>query len=129
LFLDKPVAFLEGIEMIKPEDLDRLNRHVLLAKLASLSVLFIGMISFTLYFRPALIGVTPEAQGDYQGSKMSQQAFNPLPPNKVHDMDNTPKWIPVLFGSVMLLMGTLILGALFGVVPTDEGGRFRSQRG
>lgn len=39
-------------------------------------------------------------------------------------MDGTPKWIPVLFGSVMLLMGALILGALFGIVPTDEEGRF-----
>lgn len=39
-------------------------------------------------------------------------------------MDDTPKWIPALFGSVMLLMGALILGAFFGIVPTDEGGRF-----
>ncbi|WKZ35250.1 MAG: hypothetical protein QY332_16680 [Anaerolineales bacterium] len=39
-------------------------------------------------------------------------------------MDDTPKWIPVLFGSVMLLMGALILGALFGIVPTDEDGAF-----
>jgi hypothetical protein len=39
-------------------------------------------------------------------------------------MDNTPKWIPILFGGVMLLMGVLILGALFGIVPTDEEGQF-----
>jgi cytochrome bd-type quinol oxidase subunit 2 len=37
-------------------------------------------------------------------------------------MGNTPKWILVLFGSVIILMGTLILGALIGVIPTDEGG-------
>lgn len=39
-------------------------------------------------------------------------------------MKNTSKWIPILFGSVMLLMGVLILGALIGIVPTDETGRF-----
>ena len=39
-------------------------------------------------------------------------------------MNNTPKWIPILFGSLMLLMGVLILGALIGIVPTDETGRF-----
>jgi hypothetical protein len=39
-------------------------------------------------------------------------------------MENTPKWIPILFGGVMLLMGALILGALFGIVPTDDGGQF-----
>lgn len=38
-------------------------------------------------------------------------------------MEDTPRWIPILFGSVALLMGALILGALFGIVPTD-GGRF-----
>ncbi len=38
-------------------------------------------------------------------------------------MDATPKWVPFLFGSVMILMGALILGALWGYVPTD-GGRF-----
>jgi hypothetical protein len=37
---------------------------------------------------------------------------------------DAPKWIPVLFGSVMLLMGLLILGALFGIIPTEEGGQF-----
>jgi hypothetical protein len=37
---------------------------------------------------------------------------------------DAPKWIPALFGGVMLLMGLLILGALFGIVPTDEGGQF-----
>lgn len=39
-------------------------------------------------------------------------------------MDDTPRWIPILFGSVMMMMGTLIIGALFGVVPVDEGGQF-----
>lgn len=38
-------------------------------------------------------------------------------------MDSTPKWIPFLYGSILNLMGTLILGALWGYVPTD-GGRF-----
>src|SRR4030042_5805722 len=38
-------------------------------------------------------------------------------------MNDTPAWIPVLFGCVMLLMGALILGALFGIIPTD-GGQF-----
>ena len=39
-------------------------------------------------------------------------------------MDDTPRWIPFLFGSVMMLMGTLILGVLFEVVPVDEDGQF-----
>jgi hypothetical protein len=43
---------------------------------------------------------------------------------KVHDMDKTPKWIPLLFGGVMVLMGAVILGALIGIVPTNEGGHF-----
>ena len=38
-------------------------------------------------------------------------------------MDRAPKWIPILFGSVMILMGVLILGALIGIVPTDETGQ------
>ena len=38
-------------------------------------------------------------------------------------MNSTSRWIPLLFGSVMLLMAALILGALCGIVPTD-GGRF-----
>jgi len=38
-------------------------------------------------------------------------------------MSSTPRWIPVLFGSVMILMAAIILGAYFGIVPT-EGGQF-----
>jgi cytochrome c oxidase assembly factor CtaG len=38
-------------------------------------------------------------------------------------MNETPRSIPLLFGSVMFLMGSIILGALLGIVPTD-GGRF-----
>lgn len=37
----------------------------------------------------------------------------------------TPVWIRVLFGAVPILMGTVILGALAGVVPTG-GGRFEA---
>jgi len=36
-------------------------------------------------------------------------------------MDDTPLWIPVMFGGVMVLMGFTILGALLGFVPTGEG--------
>jgi hypothetical protein len=39
-------------------------------------------------------------------------------------MDAILKWILVLFGSVMIIMGTLILGVLIGVVPTEEGGTY-----
>lgn len=38
-------------------------------------------------------------------------------------MNSTPRWIPFLFGGVMLLMGALILGAFLGIVPTN-GGQF-----
>jgi hypothetical protein len=38
-------------------------------------------------------------------------------------MDSTPRWIPLFFGGVMIFMAALILGAVFGVVPTD-GGQF-----
>jgi cytochrome c oxidase assembly factor CtaG len=38
-------------------------------------------------------------------------------------MNEPPRWIPVLFGAVAFLMGILILGAYFGIVPTD-GRRF-----
>lgn len=36
-------------------------------------------------------------------------------------MDDTPRWIPVFFGGAMFLMGALILGAMFGLVPTGDG--------
>ena len=36
---------------------------------------------------------------------------------------STPVWIRLLFGAIPILMGTVILGAQAGVVPTD-GGRF-----
>jgi hypothetical protein len=42
-------------------------------------------------------------------------------------MNTTPRWIPLFFGSVMILMAALILGALFGIVPTD-GGQFFAPR-
>jgi hypothetical protein len=38
-------------------------------------------------------------------------------------MDETPRWIPMLFGLAAIGMGVLILGALLGWVPTD-GGQF-----
>jgi hypothetical protein len=34
-------------------------------------------------------------------------------------MSSTPRWIPILFGSVMIFMATIILGALIGIVPAD----------
>jgi hypothetical protein len=52
--------------MSKPEDLARLNHHVLVSKLASLGVLLFGLICFFLYFRPSLAGVPPESLRDYQ---------------------------------------------------------------
>jgi hypothetical protein len=42
-------------------------------------------------------------------------------------MDSTPGWIPFFFGSAMILMAALILGAVFGIVPT-EGGEFLAPR-
>jgi hypothetical protein len=38
-------------------------------------------------------------------------------------MNSTPKWIPLLFGSAMILMAAIILGAFVGIIPT-EGGQF-----
>ena len=38
-------------------------------------------------------------------------------------MDDTPRWIPMFFGLAAIGMGVLILGALWGWVPTD-GGQF-----
>ncbi|HEY5159145.1 MAG TPA: hypothetical protein VII93_14380 [Anaerolineales bacterium] len=38
-------------------------------------------------------------------------------------MNSTPRWIPILFGGVLILMAAIILGAFFGIVPT-EGGQF-----
>ena len=52
--------------MPKPEDLARLNRHVLFSKLASLGVLVFGLICFILYFRPSLAGVPAESLRNYQ---------------------------------------------------------------
>jgi hypothetical protein len=43
--------------MVSPEDLARLKRHVLLAKLASFGVLLFGLIGVVLYFKPSLAGV------------------------------------------------------------------------
>jgi hypothetical protein len=56
----------ELAQMPKPEDLARLNRHVLFSKLASLGVLLFGLICFILYFRPSLAGVPAESLRDYQ---------------------------------------------------------------
>jgi hypothetical protein len=36
-------------------------------------------------------------------------------------MESTPRWIPIFFGSVMVMMGGLILGAQLGFVPTGDG--------
>lgn len=36
-------------------------------------------------------------------------------------MDDTPVWVPLMFGGVMFLMGAVILGALFGIVPIGDG--------
>jgi len=36
-------------------------------------------------------------------------------------MGDTPRWIPVFFGSAMLLVGAFILGAQLGFVPTGDG--------
>jgi hypothetical protein len=42
-----------------------------------------------------------------------------------HDVvENTPRWIPLLFGGVMLLMGAIIVGAAVGIIPVAEEGRF-----
>jgi hypothetical protein len=56
----------EDLEMPKPEDMARLNRHVLFSKLASLGVLLFSLICFILYFRPSLAGVPAESLRDYQ---------------------------------------------------------------
>jgi hypothetical protein len=54
--------------MVKPEDLTRLNRHVLLARFASLGVLLFGLIGVILYFRPSLVGVASNGVSDYEGN-------------------------------------------------------------
>jgi hypothetical protein len=36
--------------------------------------------------------------------------------------NQTPKWIPALFGLASFVMGALILGAVAGIVPADTGG-------
>jgi hypothetical protein len=56
----------EDLKMPKPDDLARLNHHVLFSKLASLGVLLFGLIGFILYFRPSLAGVRAESLRDYQ---------------------------------------------------------------
>jgi hypothetical protein len=58
----------KGIEMPTVVDLARLNRHVLLSKLASFAVLLFGLIGAIFYFRPSLVGVDSGAMGDYQGN-------------------------------------------------------------
>lgn len=58
---------MKGVEMPKPEDLARLNRHVRLSTLASCGVLLFGLIFLTLYIHPALMGISPELHGDYKG--------------------------------------------------------------
>jgi hypothetical protein len=62
------MLFWLGFEMVTPEDLARLNRHVLFTRLASLGVLLVGFIGVVLYFRPSLAGVTSDAVRDYQGN-------------------------------------------------------------
>jgi hypothetical protein len=32
---------------------------------------------------------------------------------------STPRWIPILFGSVMILMALIIFGALYGFIPAE----------
>jgi hypothetical protein len=34
-------------------------------------------------------------------------------------MATTPRWIPIFFGAVMILMALIILGALLGVIPAE----------
>ena len=34
-------------------------------------------------------------------------------------MSSTPRWIPIFFGTVMILMAMIILGALIGLIPTE----------
>ncbi len=34
-------------------------------------------------------------------------------------MNETPRWIPILFGSVMILMALIILGAFYGYIPAE----------
>lgn len=36
-------------------------------------------------------------------------------------MTTPPRWIPIFFGAAMVLIAALILGAVFGVVPTQDG--------
>lgn len=38
--------------------------------------------------------------------------------------DKTPRWIPILFGAVMVAMGLMIAGSLLGFVPTERGAYF-----
>jgi len=34
-------------------------------------------------------------------------------------MSSTPRWIPIFFGTVMILMAMIILGALIGLIPAE----------
>lgn len=34
-------------------------------------------------------------------------------------MNETPRWIPILFGTVMILMALIILGAFYGYIPAE----------
>jgi hypothetical protein len=55
------------VVMPNPEDLIRLNRHVLFTSLVSLGVTVFGLIGLTLYFEPSWVGVESVSRGMYQG--------------------------------------------------------------
>jgi hypothetical protein len=40
----------------------------------------------------------------------------------MNDASSPPKWIPAVFGFFAFLMGTLVLGAVLGIVPADPHG-------
>ncbi len=41
-------------------------------------------------------------------------------------MNSTPRWIPILFGCVMILMALIILGAVYGYIPAE--GEFKAPK-
>ena len=41
-------------------------------------------------------------------------------------MNSTPRWIPILFGSVMILMALIIFGAVYGFIPAE--GEFKAPK-